>query len=144
MKYKTDLEVNEFLIQLGQSDYVKFLEDISPIINIYITSKAIDCCKLCKDYKIKKINKVVSSPKLMQRYSNVDFEKIFTKQYFEEIVEFVETIIEKFPREDLTNFLNNINELRVEPKKFNIMNFILQRNTIARYNVKSNKILFES
>ena len=32
MKYKTDLEVNEFLIQLGQSDYVKFLEDISPII----------------------------------------------------------------------------------------------------------------
>ncbi len=142
MRYKVDLEVNEFLIQLGQADYDKMLEDFSPIINIYITSKAIDAYKLCKDYKIKKINKVVSSPKLVQKYSDVDIEKLFIKQYFGEIVEFTETIIEKFSREDLINFFNNVNELRVKNKRFNIMNFVLQRNTIARYNVKSNKILF--
>lgn len=141
MKYKTNLEVNEFLIQLGQADYDKMLEIISPIINIYITNKAFDSYKLYRDYKIKKINKVVPSPKLMQRYSDVDIEKLFIKQDFEEIVEFTETIIEKFPREDLINFFNNINELRVKNKRFSIWNFILQRNTIACYNVKSNKIL---
>ncbi len=142
MDHKEKLELNDILIQLEQIDYISIIRMLSPIIFItyYTTSKVIDRYELHKDFKPKNISRVSLPPELIQEYSSIDIEKLASQRFGEAVVEFAKLIITKFPSKDLTNFYNNLNELKVVPKKFGLQNFVMKTNIAANYSSKNNQI----
>ena len=140
MDNKEKFTVQDFLIQIQQIDYASIITTLSPIIICYINSKVIDGYNLHRDYKPKNIRKVSLPPDLTQEYSNVDIERFASQQFGSAIIHFANVIIDKFPSVDLVNFYNNLNELKINPKKFGFQNLVLRSNTAATYEAKKNKI----
>lgn len=144
MDNKEKNELTDILIQLEQIDYISIIRMLSPIISYYTTGKIIDGYMLHKDFKPKNISRVSLPPELIQKYSDVDIEKLASKRFGEAVIEFAKLVMTKFPSKDLTNFYNNLNELKVEPKKFGLQNLILRGNTAATYDAKKNQIQVDS
>lgn len=144
MDNKEKFELTDILIQLEQIDYISIIRMLRPIIYYYTTSKVIDGYKLHKDFKPKNISRVSLPPELIQEYSDVDIEKLASQRFGEAVIEFAKLVMTKFPSKDLTNFYNNLNELKVEPKKFGLQNLILRGNTAATYDAKKNQIQVDS
>lgn len=140
MNDKQKFEIQDFLIQIQQIDYASIITILRPIIICYISSKVIDGYYLRKDYKPKNISKVCLPPDLKQEYSNIDIERFASQQFGSAIIHFANVIIDKFPSADLVNFYNNLNELKINPKKFGFQNLVFSSNTAATYEVKKNKI----
>lgn len=140
MNNKEKFTVQDFLIQLQQIDYASIISILSPVISFYVTDKVIDGYKLHREYKPKNINKVSLPPDLTQEYSNIDIERFASQQFGSGIVHFAKFMIDKFPSIDLTNFYNNLNELKINPKKFGFKNLVLRTNTAGTYDAKKNQI----
>lgn len=140
MDNKERFTVQDFLLQIQQIDYASIITTLSPIIICYINSKVIDNYNLHRDYKPKNIRKVSLPPELTQEYSNIDIERFASQQFGSAIIHFAKVMIDKFPSVDLINFYNNLNELKINPKKFGFQNLVLRSNTAATYEAKKNKI----
>lgn len=140
MNNKKNLELNDILGQLEQIDYGLIISLLSFIVNYYATKKVIDGYRLRKDFIPKNINKISLPPELTQEYSKVDIAKLASQRFGDAVIEFAKLMMDKFPSSDLTNFYNNLTELKIKPKKFGFQNLVLQRNTAAQYSVKDNKI----
>lgn len=140
MDNKENFTIQDFIIQLEQINYLEILDAIKPLIIYYVTSKAIATYNLHRDYKPKNISKVTLPPELTSEYSEIDINKIVATKYGESIVKFANVVINNFSAEDLTNFYNNINELKTKSKKFGIQNLILRSKTAGKYDPKKNEI----
>lgn len=140
MDNKERFTVQDFLIQIQQIDYASIITTLSPIIICYINSKVIDNYYLHRDYKPKNIRKVSLPPDLTQEYSNIDIERFVSQQFGSAIIHFAKVMIDKFPSGVLINFYNNLNELKIKPKKFGFQNLVLRSNTAATYEAKKNEI----
>lgn len=143
MNNKENFTIQDFIIQLEQINYLEILDAIKPLIIYYVTSKAIDTYKLHRDYKPKNISKVTLPPELISEYSEIDINKIVATKYGESIVKFADVVINNFSAEDLTNFYNNINDLKTRSKKFGIQNLILRSKTAGQYDPKKNEITID-
>lgn len=140
MDNKEKIELSDILIQLEQIDYTLILRMLSPIISYYISNKVIEGYQLHKDFKPKNISRVSLPPELTQEYSSIDIENLISQRFGEAVVEFAKLVMTKFPSNDLTNFYNNLNELKVVPKKFGFQNLVFKTNTAATYDTKMNQI----
>ena len=143
MDNKENFTIQDFIIQLEQINYLEILDAIKPLIIYYVTNKAIDTYKLHRDYKPKNISKVTLPPELTSEYSEIDINKIVATKYGESIVKFADVVINNFSAEDLTNFYNNINDLKTKSKKFGIQNLILRSKTAGQYDSKKNEITID-
>lgn len=137
------LDLQTLIMQLEQFDYSEVLDAITPIIVYYVSRKTINTYYLHRDYKPKSISKVILPPELTKKYSEVDFNKIAAQKYGEYIVSFANVMIKNFPTEDLTNFYNNINEVKAKPKRFGLLNLIFHLDLAGFYNTKKNIIFVE-
>lgn len=140
MNNKEKLELSDVLVQFQQIDYVSIIRALSPIIYLYTSKKVVDTYTIHQEFKPKNINKVSLPPELTQEYSDIDIEKLASQRFGNAVIEFAKVIIDKFPLKVLTNFYNNLNELKINPKNFDFENLILKTNTAAAYNTKKNKI----
>lgn len=140
MDNKERFTVQDFLIQIQQIDYDSIITILNPIIIYYINSKVIYNYNLHRDYKPKNIRKVSLPPELTQEYSNIDIERFASQQFGSAIIHFAKVMIDKFPSGDLINFYNNLNELKINHKKFGFENLVLRFNTLATYDPKKNEI----
>ena len=83
----------------------------------YLTFKACDKYRIRKIYKHKKIIKVSVPPKFKRKYDGIVLNKIDNQEFREAILEFSKVLAEHFPSKALTNFYNNINELKIKNNK---------------------------
>ena len=143
MDNKEKFKLTNILIQLEQIDYISIIRMLRPIIIYYTNSKLIDGYKLHKDFKPKNISRVILPPELIYSYSNIDIENFASQRFGEAVIEFAKLIMAKFPEKDLVNFYNNINELKIAPKKFGFQNLVLKTTTMGTYDAKNNKIQVE-
>lgn len=143
MNNKENFTIQDFIIQLEQINYLEILDTITPLIVYYVTSKAINTYILHRDYKPKNISKVTLPPELTSEYSEIDIKKIVATKYGESIVKFANVLINNFPKDDLINFYNNINDLKTKSKKFSIQNLILSSKTAGQYNPRKNEITID-
>lgn len=143
MNNKENFIAQDFLIQLEQIDYNLIEGMLSTIATLYVTKKTIDCYILHRKFKHKNINKVSLPPELKQKYSNIDIEKFTSQQFGSAIIHFAHVMIDKFSSIDLINFYNNLNELKINPTKFGLKNFILRTNIIGTYDAQKNLILVD-
>ena len=125
MNNKKYFSAQDLLIQLEQINYMDVLNILTPFIVGYITNKAIDTYTLHREYKPKNIKKVNMPPELKFEYNNLDIDKIANTKIKESLKKFAEILIEKFKKEDLINFYNNINTLKTSSSNFKLHNFIL-------------------
>lgn len=132
--------LTDILIQLKQIDYISIVKLLSPIITYYTANKAIDSYILHKNFTPTNISKINLPPELTQEYSSIDIENLAAQHFGDAIAEFAKTMIVKFPSKDLTLFYNNLNELKVDTKKFRFHNLIFRTNDAASYNPITNQI----
>ena len=98
-----------------------------------------------KEFIPKDISKVVLPPELIQKETEVDYEKLSAEWFGEQVIEFAKFMEKEFPPEYLVNFYNNINRLVVEayePKRKRLIINKLSR-TVGTYNAIRNKISIE-
>lgn len=103
----------------------------------YAPIKGAGLYRLRKDYKVKDLSKVIISPTLNRKYTNIEIEEMASQKIKKSIEEFAKVLIENFPEDSLTNLYNNINEL------------VLRRNPLILfelcngcYDTRKNKISF--
>ncbi len=106
--------MNEILVLLEQINYPLLFA--SYVASFYAANRVVKGYKLHRDFKPKNISKVSLPPELKQNYSSVDIEKLASERFGESIAEFAKTFMEKFPSNNLTNFYNNLNELKIKSK----------------------------
>lgn len=143
MNNKEYFVMQDFIIQLEQIDYADILNILQPFIIYYVANRTIGTYRLRKDYKSKNITKVALPPELTSKYSEVDTSKLATTKFGQAITKFTETIIKNFSAEDLTNFYNNVNTLKVKSKNFFISDLFFNSNTAGQYDAKKNEISVE-
>lgn len=145
MKNKNEIQISDIIYQLQKINYAELLDALSPIIIAYIgnriVSKGIDNYKLYKDYKPKNISLVVLPPELKKKTSELDKERLLSKQLGDSVLHFANTVMDKMPHVDLTLFHNNLENLAVTVKSLKFKNLILSTNTAASYDVKKNLII---
>lgn len=116
---------------------------INSIIVYYTTSKALNAYTLHRDSKPQNISKVILPKELKIEVDEIDLERLKKQKYGKELLKFVEVMVNNFPKEDLINFYNNINTLKVKEKSFDIGNFLFKAYTAGQYNPKKNVINLE-
>ena len=134
----------EMLANLMNVDFSFLVKVMMPIIILNISSniagKKYLKYKLQKDFKPTDISKITLPPKLDQKYSEVDIEKLVEFEYLEILISFVNYIEENFSNCDLTNFYNNINELKTKEKEFILTELLTIKTPGGTYKSKSNVI----
>lgn len=96
--------------------------------------------KLHKEYKPKNFKIVNIPPELKKEYNQINLNKMVRAEFGGYLKEFIKVMTENFKNEDLINFYNNINTLKVSYSKFKLKKFIFRANTTGCYNIKNNLI----
>ena len=114
----------------------KIVTEKISIILFYTTKRNIKKHNLNR--KKEDVTKVILPEELTEE---INIENLISQKYSEEILNFTKIIIEKFSKEDLTIFYNNIKNLKVETVP-SIAHIFLKDKGV--YNIKTNKIfIFE-
>ena len=140
MNNKEYLTMQDIVVQLGQIDYLEILETIRPLIIFYLTNRALKAYSLHKSYKPKKISSVLLPEELTTKYNEVDIKKLAAKEFGEYVVKFAEFAVKTFPKEDLTNFYNNINDLKTRSKNNSVRKAFFDKGLVGVYKNKKNEI----
>lgn len=141
MDNKENFTTQDFVLQLEQINYLEILDIIRPLITFYVGTKIGDAWILHSEYKPKNISKVLLPPELTLEYSKIDIDKIVATKFGESIVKFADVVINNFPAEDLTNFYNNINDLRTRTEKLGIKDVILRSKIHGQYYPETKEIV---
>lgn len=140
-------ELSNIALQVQQIDFQSIISSFSPYIIILISANAGNMIgehyRLCKEYKPKNIKKVVLPPELTKEYREVDYERIVSSKFKEAVKKFTEVLTSNFALEDLALFFNNINELKIKTKNFNIVDLLCNKLIAGVYNVKNNSIIMD-
>jgi len=105
-----------------------------PLISFYTARRIISSYTLHKYSEPKDISKVNIPPEMKRKYSNVEISQIGSKKVRDAVVEFTEVLEKEFPKDALTNFYNNINEVKIQS------NPLLMLVAGGMYFVKKNRI----
>ena len=149
MNEKMNLNISEIMQKIQNIDFESLMSVLKPFIIYYISYSIFrehnDAYNLHKDFIPKDISKVVLPPELTQEETEVDYEKLSSKWFGKEVIEFAKLIEKEFPQADLVNFYNNINGLSVETYESKRKRIIIYRTskTVGTYNVASNLIRIE-
>ncbi|MBR5370316.1 MAG: hypothetical protein IK137_03320 [Bacilli bacterium] len=109
-----------------------------------VTARQIQKYRLKKDFEPTNLDKIVMPPELEQKYDGVDNLKIFGQPRSDVILNFAKFLTTTFPDYDLTNFYNNINELKVKEKNLLGLWLATGVGAVGLYLAKSNSILVHS
>ena len=124
-----------FLVELGPIEYSLLANIAVSLIMLYSTKKWMKDYNIRREYKPKNIGKVILPPELTQEYSDVDIKKWASQKFGAAVSHFVEVMKDKFPTTDLTNFYNNLNELKINSK-----DVVLRPGVSGIYNARNNEI----
>lgn len=143
MEDKDYLSAPEILAQMPLA-----LKILLPIVIYKVTervaAKQIQNYRLKKDFEPTNLDKIVMPPELEQKYDSVDNLKIFGQPRSDIILNFAQFLTTTFPDYDLTNFYNNINELKVKEKNLLGLWLATGVGAVGLYLAKSNSILVHS
>lgn len=149
MNEKMNLNISEIMQKIQNIDFEFLMSVLKPFVIYYISYSIFleqnDAYNLHKDFIPKDISKVVLPPELTQEETEVDYEKLSSKWFGKEVIEFAKFLEKEFPQADLVNFYNNINRLSVETYEPKRKRIIIDKISKAEgvYNVESNLIRIE-
>lgn len=89
------------------------------------------------DFKITDISQITDAINLEQKYDTVNINQISHYKMKKRVLIFANIVEENFSREDLTNFYNNINRVKISRN-----NCILTLLAYGAYDIKKSNILF--
>lgn len=116
----------------------------------YLTNSFLSEFNLVKDNP-NEIEFISWPPQVVSRYDDINYDAIATSSFYKEIKEFINILINNFPKENLKMFYNNINELKINSNSISynrkiqsLKNLLLCMRhddyTAATYNSAKNKI----
>ena len=133
------------LEKLNGTELVTVLSSTVVFLSTYMygVNKAFKSYGLKKRYKPRNVSSVVLPPELKLKYNQVNEDKIneLGIEYKEYILDFIKTMLEKFPKEYLTIFINNINEMQLKSKDTTFLNLFMSISTSGKYDVLKNEII---
>ena len=144
-----NIDISNIIEMIKNMDFEPLMNVLEYVILYYVV-KAINredeaTYNFHKEFIPKDISKVVLPPELIQKETEVDYEKLSAEWFGEQVIEFAKFMEKEFSQADLVNFYNNINRLVVEayePKRKRIIINKLSRK-IGIYNAIRNKISIE-
>ena len=134
MSNKEQLNISDSSFLFEQINYETLIQSLSPIVLLYATNRVYHDYMLQKETKPKYV-KINDNFEVEAKNKMVDLKKIAAQKYNYAIMEFVRVMNNKIPKENLNNFYNNINELKIKDNCFSIKNSVF-----ADYDVKRNSI----
>jgi len=138
-----NIDISEITNQISKIDYSLLLKTIEPIVLLYLSSRSIKSYKLYKDFKPNFILSISKTKGFIKKDYNINKEEIFKKQFGSSILEFHQTLIENLKENNLSYFYNNINNIDILSKNFNLKNLILNPRSKANYNPINNTIMVQ-
>ena len=115
-------------------------DDLVPIILHYATDRRIGKYCLQKDYKFNQRIPVRILPEQYLRYDDINFDNLISMKFGELFSRFANVILSKFHYVNLTNFYNNLNEIRIDLYDLRTKNKYFHRGIFGYYDVKKNAI----
>lgn len=115
-------------------------DDLVPIILHYATDRRIGKYCLQKDYKFNQSIPVRILPEQYLRYDDINFDNLISMKFGELFSRFANVILSKFHYVNLTNFYNNLNEIRIDLYDLRTRNKYFHRGIFGYYDVKKNAI----
>lgn len=115
-------------------------DDLVPIILHYVTDRRIVKYCLQKDYKFNQSIPVRILPEQYLRYDDINFDNLISMKFGELFSRFANVILSKFHYVNLTNFYNNLNEIRIDLYDLRTKNKYFHRGIFGYYDVKKNAI----
>lgn len=115
-------------------------DDLVPIILHYVTDRKIGGYCLQKDYKFNQSIPVRILPEQYLRYYDINFDNLISMKFGELFSRFANVILSKFHYVNLTNFYNNLNEIRIDLYDLRTKNKYFHRGIFGYYDVKKNAI----
>lgn len=109
--------INDIISEIEKIDYVEIFKAIRPIVICYITARSVDNYILKRRHKPINYLKVYIPEEIEKRHyhvSDINIEKLYSLNFAKQLKYFTEKMIQNFKEEDLQNFLNNINSLKVK------------------------------
>jgi len=84
------------------------------VVLVYVTtSTLVKRLIICRDYDTKHIKRIRKQPELIQKYHEVNLDRINNEEYKDALKAFSKKMIETLPKSNLINFYNNINKLKI-------------------------------
>ena len=83
---------------------------------------------------------IEKTPKIIRINNEIDINKIKKKPFFDKIINFHDVLSNNFKENDLNNFYNNINNLKIYEKSFKLINFVLGKGREGLYEPVKNKL----
>ena len=112
-------------------------DDLVPIILHYVTDRKIGGYCLQKSHKSISIRVL---PEQYLRYDDINFDNLISMKFGELFSRFTDVILSKFYYVNLTNFYNNLNEIRIDLYDSRTRNKYFCRGILGYYDVKKNAI----
>ena len=112
-------------------------DDLVPIILHYVTDRKIGGYCLQKSHKSISIRVL---PEQYLRYDDINFDNLISMKFGELFSRFANVILSKFHYVNLTNFYNNLNEIRIDLYDLRTKNKYFHRGIFGYYDVKKNAI----
>lgn len=113
--------LQELYAKLQKINYSNLITILKPIIITFIssmfTNKATTKHYLNKEHKPKDVSTVIMPPELIEKYNNIDIDKVASNEFKDSILQFADVVTKSFPQKNLINFNNNINDLMVRIDK---------------------------
>lgn len=112
-------------------------DDLVPIILHYVTDRKIGGYCLQKSHKSIPVRIL---PEQYLRYDDINFDNLISMKFGELFSRFANVILSKFHYVNLTNFYNNLNEIRIDLYDLRTKNKYFHRGIFGYYDVKKNAI----
>ena len=112
-------------------------DDLVPIILHYATDRKIGGYCLQKSHKSIPVRIL---PEQYLRYDDINFDNLISMKFGELFSRFTDVILSKFYYVNLTNFYNNLNEIRIDLYDSRTRNKYFHRGIFGYYDVKKNAI----
>ena len=127
--------IQDFVMELEQIDYTLLINILKPIVFYYISKTVSNSVFLYKDKIPTNVKKVIIPAEVTPKYDSVSINKEEVYEFRSYINEFATVMLNTFQKKDLTNFINNINELKVKT-----VNRFYSRATSGQYSCKKNLV----
>lgn len=134
--------IHDIVSEIEKIDFIEIFKAIRPVLICYITSRSVNNYILHRRHKPANYLKVYIPEEIEKKHYNVsdiDIEKVYSLKFNEQLRYFTKGMTENFKEEDLQNFFNNINSLKIETikkKKSKFHNYY----TIGTYDTDINTV----
>ena len=138
---KNKIEINDILVEIQNINLGNIIAFLSPTIIYFGVKKEImPSYNLRKDFKIKNTKTEILPSEVIRKYNDVDEKRLLEQLYGQSLVDFLKTISEEIPKEDLNILFNNFSTLTTTIKNFKLSNKIKNKNIAGQYISKENII----